>query len=340
MHPEMREKFSTADYMYLTGRNILDEFTPKDIEAYFHNEGGIIGQDKAVKTAAILIHRHFQHGCASVTLFCGPTGSGKTQIWRAAQKYLSDHNVVIHDASTLTAIGWKGDNTVKHIFKDMKPDMRERCILCLDEWDKCTEPQYGANGTNYSDILQNQMLALFDHQTLFFGSEERERDSFSVDTSSVSIVLLGAFERLLEAKSRDTKSLGFGANIKQKCTYGNTEISADDLLKYTCVREEIVGRIDRIVTMTPLTVQDYLRILTLHIEGLQKKMHTPIDIDSNSLAMIARMAIGKNLGARWAKHKVDAIIDELVYNDPYPERFVFRYEPPDADEQRQSLCIE
>ena len=125
-------------------------------------------------------------------------------------------------------------------------------------------------------------------------------------------MLLGAFEHLLKTKSRDTKSLGFGTNINQKCTYGNTEISADDLLKYTSIREEIVGRTDCIVTMKPLTVQDYLRILTLHIEWLQKKMHTPIDIDTNSLAMIARMAIGKNLCARWAKHKVDAIIDELV----------------------------
>ena len=340
MNPEMREKFSPEDYLFLKGRGVMDYFAPRDIENWLHNEGGIIGQEEACKTAAILIHRHYEQNCPSVTLFCGPTGSGKTAIWRALQKEYSAKNIVIVDASSLTAEGWKGGNKISTIFRSLDKDTRQRCILCLDEWDKCTEPQYGANGTNYSDILQNQMLALFDHQTLFFGSEERERDSFSVDTSSVSIVLLGAFERLLEAKSRDTKSLGFGANIKQKCTYGNTEISADDLLKYTCVREEIVGRIDRIVTMTPLTVQDYLRILTLHIEGLQKKMHTPIDIDSNSLAMIARMAIGKNLGARWAKHKVDAIIDELVYNDPYPERFVFRYEPPDADEQRQSLCME
>ena len=340
MNPEMREKFSKEDYLFLKGRGCMDYFAPRDIEEWLHNEGGIVGQEEACKTAAILVHRHYEQNCPSVTLFCGPTGSGKTAIWRSFQKEYSAKNIVIHDASSLSAEGWKGGNKISTIFRSLNPDTRKRCILVLDEWDKCLEPQYGSNGTNYSDLLQNQMLALFDHQTLFFGSEDRERDSFSVDTSSVSIVLLGAFERLLEAKSRDTKSLGFGSDIHQKCTYANTEITADDLLKYTCIREEIVGRIDRIVTLKPLTVQDYMRIMVLHIEELSKKMRTPIDIDSQSLAMIARMAIGKNLGARWANHKIDAIIDELTYNDPYPERFIFRYEPPDADEQRQSLCME
>ena len=338
MHPEMREKFSTADYMYLTGRNILDEFTPKDIEAYFHNEGGIIGQDKAVKTAAILIHRHFQHGCASVTLFCGPTGSGKTQIWRAAQKYLSDHNVVIHDASTLTAIGWKGHNTIDCIFKSMKPDMRERCILCLDEADKIFEPQFGSNGTNYSDILQNQLLKLFDHDKLFFGSEEGR--GFTVDCKHVSIVLLGSFQRLLEAKSLDTHSIGFGANPSRTCTYGNTEITTDDLLKFTSIREEIAGRIDRIVCMEPLSVQDYIRIMLNHIEDVSKQVRVPIDIDQNALLMIARSAINGKLGARWANHQIDAIIDEMIYEDPYATRLVYQYEPPDADEKRQTACME
>lgn len=341
MNPEMREKFSKDDYLYLQGRGILDCFTPQDIEYWLHTEGGIIGQEQACKTAAILVHRHFEQNCPSVTLFCGPTGSGKTQIWKSIQNYLSNKNVIFIDASSLTAEGWRGGNKLSTYFRSIPKDTRNHCILIFDEFDKCAcEPQFGSNGTNYADIIQNQMLALFDHQTLFFGSEERERDNIHIDASSISIVLLGAFERLLEAKSRDTKSLGFGSDIRQKCTYANTEITADDLLKYTCIREEIVGRIDRIVTLKPLTVQDYMRIMVLHIEELSKKMRTPIDIDSQSLAMIARMAIGKNLGARWANHKIDAIIDELTYNDPYPERFIFRYEPPDADERRQSLCME
>ena len=92
--------------------------------------------------------------------------------------------------------------------------------------------------------------------------------------------------------------------------------------------------------MQPLTCKDYVRILATHIDKVSEKIRTPIDIDTNALVTIARSAIDTKLGARWAKHKVDAIIDELVYNDPYAERFVFRYEPPDADEKRQSACME
>ena len=338
MHPEMREKFSTADYMFLTGRNILDDFTPKDIEHWIHNDGGIIGQDKAVKTASLIVHRHFQHGCASVNLFCGPTGCGKTQIWRTLQKEYSDHNIVIRDASTLNAEGWKGNNSISSIFKSMKPDMRERVILCLDEADKMLEPQYGSNGTNYSDILQNQLLKLFDHDKLFFGSEDGR--GIEVDTKHVTIVLLGAFQRLLEAKSLDNKAIGFGMDSRRECTYGATEITTDDLLKYTCMREEIAGRIDRIVCMEPLTVSDYIRIMLNHIEDVAKQVRVPIDIDQNALLMIARSAINGKLGARWANHQIDAIIDEMIYEDPYATRLVYQYEPPDADEKRQPACME
>ena len=338
MNSEIREKFSPEDYLFLKGRGFMDDFAPKDIEEWLHTEGGIIGQNEAVKTAAILIHRHFQHGCASVSLFCGPSGSGKTQIWRAAQKYLSDHNIVIHDASTLTAIGWKGHNTIDSIFKSMRPDMRERCILCLDEADKIFEPQFGSNGTNYSNILQNQLLKLFDHDKLYFASEEGR--GLTVDCKHVSIVLLGAFQRFLEVKSIENKAIGFGASIRRECTYGATEITTDDLLKYTCMREEIAGRIDRIVCMNPLTVQDYIRIMLNHIEEVSEQVQVPIDIDQNALLMIARSAINGKLGARWANHRIDAIIDEMIYEDPYATQFVYQYEPPDADEKRQSECME
>ena len=127
----------------------MDYFAPRDIKNWLHNEGGIIGQEEACKTAAILIHRHYEQNCPSVTLFCGPTGSGKTAIWRALQKEYSAKNIVIVDASSLTAEGWKGGNKISTIFRSLDKDTRQRCILCLDEWDKCTEPQYGANGTNF-----------------------------------------------------------------------------------------------------------------------------------------------------------------------------------------------
>ena len=80
MQHDLQDKLPKEDYLYLQGRGILDDFAPKDIEEYLHTNGGIIGQDEAVKTAAILVHRHFQQRCPSVSLFCGPSGCGKTEI--------------------------------------------------------------------------------------------------------------------------------------------------------------------------------------------------------------------------------------------------------------------
>ena len=109
LHPDMREKFSPEDYLFLKGRGVMDYFAPRDIEDWLHNQGGIIGQEEACKTAAILIHRHYEQNCPSVTLFCGHTGCEKTAMWRSLQKEYSAKNIVIVDASSLTAEGWKQD---------------------------------------------------------------------------------------------------------------------------------------------------------------------------------------------------------------------------------------
>ena len=340
MHPALAESFPKEDYLYLQGRGILDDFTPKDIERWLHTEGGVVGQDQACKIAAIIIHRHFQQRCPSINLFCGPSGSGKSFIWKAVEHYLSPKVIVRIDSSSLSPEGgWKGGNKISTIFRSLPKDTREKCVLVLDEIDKAIcEPQFGSNNTNYSEILQNSLLKLFEHDRLFFGPEEG-RDGFHLNVSQISVVCLGAFQHLIEAKSRDTKTLGFGAELNNGCSYADTIITTDDLLKYTCIREEICGRFDRIVTLQPLKVEDYLRIMTQHIDSVSTKIQIPIDIDSNALITIARMSVGQNMGARWAIHKVESLIDEMVYNDPYPERYIFRYEPPDADEKRQNLCF-
>ena len=325
MTDETKTFFRPNDYMSLQSRQIIPRFTPKELEKWLHEEGQIMGQDAAVKTAALIVHRHFQQRVASVNLFCGPTGSGKTQIWRALQQEFSERNIVIHDASTLTAEGWKGNNKISTIFKAMKPERREHCILVLDEFDKCLEPQYSSSGSNYSDLLQNQLLTLFDHGKLFFGSESEEGGGMTVNTRHVTIVLLGAFSRLMEAKAADQKSIGFGAQQAAAVTYANTEITEKDLLAYTCLREELAGRIDRIVCLKPLSVDQYCRILCNHIEKLQYNLCIPISIAPKVILGIAEEAVHGKLGARWAIHRMDAILDEMVYETPYADHFVYAY---------------
>lgn len=307
--------------------NKLPDWTPKEIENLLHENYGIVGQDAAVRAASLIVYNHFEDR-PSVSLFCGPTGAGKTEIWRAIQHEYGDCNIVIQDASTLSAEGWKGGNKVSTIFKSIEPSRRKQVILVLDEADKLLEPQYGSNGTNYSDLIQNQLLKLCDHDTLFFGDENGGK-GFYVDCEHVSVVFLGAFSRLMELKSEQSGSIGFGASIRCECNYGDSEITTEDLIEYG-MRAELAGRINRIICMNPLNVDDLVRIGQHEIDRLSYTLHSNIDIQSEALIMLSRIALKKGLGARWLKSRIGLMLDDLIYENPYSEEYFLRYESPDA----------
>ena len=325
-------EMSVREYKRAIADGKLDDWSPKDIERWLHSDvGGIVGQDAACRAAALIVYNHFERR-PSVSLFVGPTGCGKTEIWRALRREYSADNVVIIDASTLTAEGWKGSNKISSIFRSIRPNRRGRCILVLDEFDKVLEPQYGAQGTNYSDLIQNQLLRLCDHDTLFFGAGDDSDSALSVDCAGVSVVMLGAFSRLRERKAHNQKHIGFGSAPAEDIQA--EEITVDDLIEYG-MRAELAGRINRIVCMDPLSVQDLLRIGQDESNRLSLLLDRPVDIVPDALIILARIALHKGLGARWMKSKIGTMIDDMIYDNPDAQHYVIEYEPPDADKRRQ-----
>ena len=308
----------------------LDRWSPKDIEHDIREYGGIIGQDAAMRAAATIFYNHIE-GRPSVSLFMAPTGSGKTEIWRAMQREFGDVNIAIHDASTLTPEGWKGDNKISTIFKNIKPDRRDHIVLVLDEFDKLLEPK-GGSVENYADLLQNNLLKLCDHDKLFFGSSGMGEE-LTVDASNVSIVFLGAFEKLLKKKSRDTGSLGFGAQLRYDCDYSNTEITTEDLIKYGGMREELAGRIQKIVCMEPLSIDVMKRIGQNEVKKIAKQMRREINIDPGTLEMLARTAMQKNLGARGLRAKINNMLDDMIYENPEAKSYMIICETGADEEQ-------
>ncbi len=338
MHQKLIDEMSIADYRAMTSGEMYD-WSPKKIEEWSHTDGGIIGQDEAVKAAAMTVYNHYE-GRPSVSLFIGPTGSGKTEIWRILQREYGTQNIVIVDASTLTAEGWKGSNKLSTIFRSMNSDARrKRVILVLDEADKIIEPVYGGNGTNYSELVQNQLLRICDHDTLFFGCDDGSGSGrpLSIDCTNVSVVMLGAFSKLYEQKVSAGKQIGFSNARTADASRDNPEITISDLIEYG-MRAELAGRINRIVCLDPLSVRDMVRIGQAETERLSKVLSRPVKISPDALIMIGRIAQHEGLGARWVKSRIGQIIDNLIYDDPNAPEYVVEYEPPDADERRQSEC--
>ena len=102
------------------------------------------------------------------------------------------------------------------------------------------------------------------------------------------------------------------------------------------MRAELAGRINRIVCMDPLTVQDLVRIGQDESNRLSLLLDRPVDIVPDALIMLARIALRKGLGARWLRSKIGEMVDDMIYDDPDAPHYVIEYEPPDADARRQA----
>lgn len=143
----------------------------------------------------------------------------------------------------------------------------------------------------------------------------------------MSVVLLGAFEQLLEGKSNNSGGIGFGSPMKKECDYSNTAITHDDLIA-AGMRREIAGRINRIVPLRPLTVEDYKAILTGPVlDDLQSVRKCAIHIDAQCTDSLARQAMVKGLGVRWMKSQIINALDDLMFDEPEAAEYTIMNTP-------------
>ena len=86
---------------------------------YEHLDRRVYGQKEAKRAAAMLLWNHV-NGRRQNVLFAGPTGCGKTEIFRQLAKLYP--NIVIHNATSLTGAGWKGNTKVRNLFDGVDQD--------------------------------------------------------------------------------------------------------------------------------------------------------------------------------------------------------------------------
>ena len=132
--------------------------TPKKIYGYL--DGKVWKQDAAKKAAAILTYNSLFRGVKENAMFIGPTGCGKTHIWRCLQELFPD-KIEIVDGSNITNDGWKGEKKWKNLLSSPVFCTGERSILVIDEADKMLTPKY-SNGENVSQSIAAEGLKLME----------------------------------------------------------------------------------------------------------------------------------------------------------------------------------
>ena len=89
--------------------------TPKMVYDYLSKR--IYKQDAAIKAASLFLFKHVNHfGKTRVSLFCGPTGSGKTYLWDVIRQNLFPHIIFVNSAN-ITRSGFAGPNITDNLSK-------------------------------------------------------------------------------------------------------------------------------------------------------------------------------------------------------------------------------
>lgn len=284
------------------------------MKIYEHLEKNVYGQNEAKKAAAMLLWNHV-NGRRQNVLFAGPTGCGKTEIFRQLAKIYP--NITIHNAATLTGSGWKGNMKVQNLFDGYKGEQREHLIIVLDEADKMFED---VDDRHYSYTVQNELLKLIEGDRVRL---DGNNTPFEIDTSNVSFVFLGSFDSMVKAKEdavNASHTIGFGVQGQEETFDGyNSIFTQEDLVTYANVRSEIAGRINNIVQLKDMTEDDYYSILCdkyiSPVKRLSDYYKVRIKMSAKAKHELAKEAADTGMGVRYLRSRLQRELDKQLFVD-------------------------
>ncbi len=297
-------------------------WTPRSIYDYLDQH--IYGQEAAKRAASMLMYHHLNGNSRNIVM-AGATGCGKTEIWRTLSKKFNFIRIV--NGPQLTCDGWKGSYHIKDIFTGETKETAECLVIVIDEADKLFERSIGSSGTDFGQKIQNELLKIMDRDTLTFVDEGDRNKKITVDCSSISIVLCGSFERMLQERTEASGSIGFCQPEREESRIA--ECSEEDLIQYGNVRREIAGRINQIVTLNALGAEDFEAIMespASPIQKIEQSHHVSLTVDKDTKRKLASDAEKSGLGCRYIRSRLQSMLDEQMFDEPDAKEYSLCYE--------------
>ncbi|MCP4406764.1 MAG: AAA domain-containing protein [Gammaproteobacteria bacterium] len=269
--------------------------TPKEIFAALGHD--VIGQNRALQEMSVAIYKHLIEHSVGNVLMMGNSGTGKTSIMRAVERFFSQaegfekfstiirinanlvadlasrgkQSNVVMDRLALQAANILGEQATPEAMRDYIA----HSIICVDEVDKI-RAVVGGEPNVKGIVAQDSLLTLMENENVhvempYFEAGRWHSMTTAINTEHILFVAGGAFEELYDqVYERVTEKSGLNkfwklmpradGSLERRFVFHLGEhLSQEDLFKYG-MTPQFLSRFDSTVMLGDLSAPDLVRI--------------------------------------------------------------------------------